>query len=211
MRQNGLGKLYDRLTPEERFRLDVLAMARGDLEESELLTRTCPRHNYVMNDVGFAGRWQAAKELTTLTYMDLSSRVERLGLVEAFGVIIGAFAELTKLEADAYAERTTDEEHRSAHSRALRLAHDMPERTEDLQRSIAEGGLTVWAAFKGFCAEEMGLEAGVLLGALAEPMVQTARELEEIAEGLEVEPDLEAVEDCTEALRENWQRQLARG
>lgn len=29
MKQNGLGKLYDRLTPEERFRLDVLAMARG--------------------------------------------------------------------------------------------------------------------------------------------------------------------------------------
>jgi hypothetical protein len=199
MKQNGLGKLYDRLTPEERFRLDVLAMARGDMEESELLTRTCPRHNYVMNDVGFAGRWQAAKELTTLTYMDLSSRVERLRLVEAFGLIIGAFAELVSLEAG------------DTNTRALRLARHMPERTEDLQRSIAEGGLTVWAAFKGFCAEEMGLEAEVLLGALAEPMVQTARELEEIAEGLEVEPDPEEVEDCTEALRENWQRQLARG
>jgi hypothetical protein len=159
-----LGKLYDRLTPEERFRLDVLAMARGDMEESELLTRTCPRHNYVMNDVGFAGRWQAAKELTTLTYMDLAGKVERLRLVEAFGLIIGALAELAKLEADAYAERTTDEEHRGAHSRALRLARDTPEQTEDLQRSIAEGGLTVWAAFKGFCAEEMGLEAGVLFG-----------------------------------------------
>jgi hypothetical protein len=211
VKQTGHARYYDRLTPEERFRLDVLAMAWGDMDESELLTRTCPQHNYIMNDVGFAGRWQAAKELTTLTYMDLSSRVERLRLVEAFGLIIGAFAELAKLEADAYAERTTDEEHRGAHSRALRLAHDMPEQTEDLQRSIAEGGLTVWAAFKGFCEEEMGLEAEALLGALAEPMVQTARELEEIAEGLEVEPELEAVEDCTEALRENWQRQLARG
>jgi hypothetical protein len=29
MKQNGLWKLYDRLTPGERFRLDVLAMARG--------------------------------------------------------------------------------------------------------------------------------------------------------------------------------------
>ena len=65
MRHNGLGKLYDRLTPEERFRLGVLAMARGDLEESELLTRTCPRHNYIMNGLGFAGRWQAAKEPPT--------------------------------------------------------------------------------------------------------------------------------------------------
>ena len=40
--KNALGKLYDRLTPEERFRLDVLAMARGDKEESEHLTSTCP-------------------------------------------------------------------------------------------------------------------------------------------------------------------------
>jgi hypothetical protein len=30
MKRKGLGKLYDRLTPEERFRLDVLATARGD-------------------------------------------------------------------------------------------------------------------------------------------------------------------------------------
>lgn len=29
MKHKGLGKLYDRLTPEERFRLDVEAMARG--------------------------------------------------------------------------------------------------------------------------------------------------------------------------------------
>jgi hypothetical protein len=35
MRRSGLGKLYDGLTPEERFRLDVLAMARGDAEDVE--------------------------------------------------------------------------------------------------------------------------------------------------------------------------------
>jgi hypothetical protein len=43
MSKNGLRRHYDRLTPEERFRLDVLAQARGDLEESERLTRTCQR------------------------------------------------------------------------------------------------------------------------------------------------------------------------
>ena len=49
MAQNSLHKAYDRLTPEERFRLDVLATARGDLEESERLTRTCQREPYTMN------------------------------------------------------------------------------------------------------------------------------------------------------------------
>jgi hypothetical protein len=38
--KKGLGGLYVRLTPEERFRLDVLALARGDEEESELLSAT---------------------------------------------------------------------------------------------------------------------------------------------------------------------------
>ena len=33
MRRDALGKLYARLTPEEHFRLDVEAIARGDMEE----------------------------------------------------------------------------------------------------------------------------------------------------------------------------------
>jgi len=48
--KKGLGRLYDRLTPEERFRLDVLAMACGDEEEPERLTVTCPCRDYTMND-----------------------------------------------------------------------------------------------------------------------------------------------------------------
>jgi hypothetical protein len=204
-KKNGLGKLYDRLTPEERFRLDVLAMARGDAEESEFLTRTCPRHTYTMNDVGFAGRWQAAKELTTLTYMDIAGKVEKLRLIEAFGVIVSAYSEL--LEREAGDGPPADEEHEGVQV----LAREMPERTEELEHSIAISALTVWAAFRGFCAEEMGLEAEALLGALAEPMVERVWELEEIAERLKVEPDLEMVAECAAALRENWQRQLAKG
>jgi hypothetical protein len=48
--KKGLSRLYDKLSPEERFRLDVLALARGDEEESERLTASCPRRGYTMND-----------------------------------------------------------------------------------------------------------------------------------------------------------------
>ena len=48
--KKGLGHLYDRLSPEERFRLKILALARGDKEESERLTATCPRRGYTMYD-----------------------------------------------------------------------------------------------------------------------------------------------------------------
>ena len=86
MRGDGLGKLYDRLTPEERFRLDVLAMARGDAEESELLTNTCPKRDYVMNDWGFVGRWEAARGLAMLAYMDLTKCLDKIQMIEAFRV-----------------------------------------------------------------------------------------------------------------------------
>jgi hypothetical protein len=60
MRRNRLDKLYDGLTPEERFRLDVLATARGDEQESRKLTESCPRRSYIMNDARFSWRWDAA-------------------------------------------------------------------------------------------------------------------------------------------------------
>jgi hypothetical protein len=82
--KKGPGRLYDRLTPEERFRLDVLAMARGDEEESERLTATCPRRGYTMNDWGFVGRWEAARELGMCAYVDVVRRLDKIKMIDAF-------------------------------------------------------------------------------------------------------------------------------
>ena len=86
MSRNGLHRHYDRLTPEERFRLDVLAMARGDSQESERLTNTCPRRDYVMNDWGFVGRWDAARDLAMFAYMDFGKCLDKIQMIEAFRV-----------------------------------------------------------------------------------------------------------------------------
>ena len=82
--KKGLGRLYDRLTPEERFRLDVLALSRGDEEESERLTATCPRRGYTMNDWAFVGRWEAARELAMLVYVDVVRRLDKINTIAAF-------------------------------------------------------------------------------------------------------------------------------
>ncbi len=82
--KKGLGRLYDRLSPEERFRLKVLALARGDEEESERLTATCPRRAYTMNDWGFVGRWEAARELAMLAYVDVVRRLDKIKMISAF-------------------------------------------------------------------------------------------------------------------------------
>jgi hypothetical protein len=116
--KNGLGKLYDRLSPDERFRLDVLAMARGDEEESEHLTNTCPRRSYTMNEVGFTGRWRGALELTLLTLLDLRARMDKVQMIDAFGVM---FPYLRTLWEDDTHEAYFDG-HRSGSSHAWRKA-----------------------------------------------------------------------------------------
>ncbi len=86
MKKTGLGKLYDRLTPEERFRLHVEAKARGDEEESRRLTHTCSQRTYTMNDRGHAVRWQATIGLTKTVLLDLTQCIAQLRMIAAFRV-----------------------------------------------------------------------------------------------------------------------------
>jgi hypothetical protein len=88
MRNNALHKAYDRLTPKERFRLDVLATARGDLEESERLTRTCQRETYTMNHRGYTGRWSGTYEITLRMYVAVGNDLAKLQMVDAFRELV---------------------------------------------------------------------------------------------------------------------------
>lgn len=87
-RNNGLGRLYDRLTPEERFRLDVEAMARDDSAESRRLVDTCPRRSYTMAELGFSARWDGAIHLTTAVLVDFGHKIAKLRMIDAFRVVI---------------------------------------------------------------------------------------------------------------------------
>jgi hypothetical protein len=86
--KKGLHRHYDRLSPEERFRLDVMAMARGDEAEPERLVLSCPRFSYTMNDRKFAGRWQGAIEITLRIYIPLGEQLAKLEMVDAFRQIV---------------------------------------------------------------------------------------------------------------------------
>jgi hypothetical protein len=84
MSKKGLHRHYDQLSAEERFKLDLLAMARGDEAESERLVISCPRFSYTMNDRLFAGRWQGAIEITLRVYIPLGEQLAKLQMVDAF-------------------------------------------------------------------------------------------------------------------------------
>ena len=79
---------YDRLDADERFRLDLLAMAREDSQESERLVTSCPRYSYTMNDMGFVERWRSATEITLRIYIPLGEQLAKIRMIDAFRVFV---------------------------------------------------------------------------------------------------------------------------
>ena len=87
-KKKGLQRHYDRLDAEERFRLDVLAMAREDSRESERLVSSCPRFSYTMNEMGFVERWRSAIEITLRIYVPLGEQLAKLRMIDAFRIFV---------------------------------------------------------------------------------------------------------------------------
>jgi hypothetical protein len=83
MRRDGLGKFYDRLTPNERFRLVVEAQARGDMDECLRLTESCPRNNYTMRDVAYETLVRASEEMVMVLCLDLAPRLAKIRILRA--------------------------------------------------------------------------------------------------------------------------------
>jgi hypothetical protein len=234
MKHNGHARYYDKLTPEERFRLDVLAMARGDKEESELLTRTCQRRNYTMNHSEFTGRWLGAMDITLRAYLDVVGYLDRLKTMEIVRMIYPYSETLAHDRAlDIYLEghqagarqawreagkegdapewplEGVDEE--GIYERVKAAMSILPETLEKLERNQATHALTLWRGFEAFCEESVGVEALALLKVVLEAGVERIEELEELEERLELEPDAETVEEIRRELAEVWQMVERRG
>ena len=88
MSKKSLHGHYDRLDAEERFRLDVMATARGDSRESERILASCPRFSYTMNEMGFVERWRSAIEITLRIYIPLGELLAKLQMIDALRVFV---------------------------------------------------------------------------------------------------------------------------
>ena len=231
MSKNGLHRHYDRLTPEERFRLDVLAMAREDKQESERLVSSCPKFSYTMTDNAFSGRWLGALDITLRSYLWVAHYLDRLKTLEAIRKIL-------PLQADYARDRTRDayvEGHRAGARQAWQGdgpapewplegideekvdelavlgASIMPEILAGLERREAGNALTLWRGFAAFCGDFLGLDALKVLTVVLEPGVPRIEGLEATAERLDLEPDAEQVEEIREGLAEAWRWAEGRG
>ena len=70
MKADGLSKLYDTLSLEERVRLRLHAFARRDRTDWERLDRTCPTQHYR----AYCERLEASDVLTLCALVDLLAR-----------------------------------------------------------------------------------------------------------------------------------------
>jgi len=84
MKSRRLDKLYPSFTGEERFRLHLEALYRGDKAELKHLLETCPRESYVTNEVGYAYRCTAIKEIAGMLWLALAPLLARLRTIESF-------------------------------------------------------------------------------------------------------------------------------
>lgn len=82
MRRDRLVTFYDRFDPEERFRLTVEALSRGDEKEVEHLSNSCSRSTYTMNDPAYVNRVRAGLQMTMTILLDLTPRLAELRMLE---------------------------------------------------------------------------------------------------------------------------------
>ena len=225
--KNGLHRHYDKLTPEERFRLDGLAMTRGDKQESERLVSSCPRRSYTMTDRHFSGRWLLAMDITLRLYVWVAEHLDRMDALRAVRVVL-------PLQADYARERMRDaflDGHRAGARQACSAAEAegqapewplegidevkvaelagfgasiMPEILDGLERREAGEALALWRGFGAFCGDVLGLDAGKVLAVVLEPAVCRIDALEATAERLDLEPDAERMEEVRAGLAEAW-------
>jgi hypothetical protein len=74
MKASALTKHYPTLTANERFRLAIAALARGDDDDLALLRTTCPKKAYDATDREFQAQWeQSARVVHCFSQMWLIS------------------------------------------------------------------------------------------------------------------------------------------
>lgn len=139
---NGLVRLYDRLTPDERFRLALEAVARNDEQEARRLADTCPRRTYRAPDVAYTRLLDASQRV--------ASAFAVLWLLTSRRYLVAAMAfSMAQAGMDAFAEGANS---------AWRLAG---REGELLSKEPLQGG-PLEALVRERAAELRGIHAGLL-------------------------------------------------
>ena len=204
----GLGGLYNRLTPEERFRLFVEAEAREDKEECRRLVQSCPKRTYTMKDLAYKVRVRASEEVTILTCLDLAPRLAKARMIAAFSDVLAtvynhyldeahysyfgghrAGAKEARRVAGHDGDPPTSEEKDADDTEMEQAFREITARVKEssnsftgflgnLRHRIVAEAGAIWEAFSVFSRTELGIEPEKLLEVWFEPMLEEVKWLE---------------------------------
>ncbi len=217
MRADGLAKLYDALSIEERFRLRIRALAGGDLADCQRLDRACPSHQYRK----YCDRLEASDVLVLCTLTELLSLLAKLRMVGAIRPVVEflegagrdaawlAFLDGLAVGWKAAGKRGTppdvsDDDLTAVADRRFPIGTRFSEALDTLAATFAGLARTPRDALAGFADAELGLTLDDLLGAWGRTALGT---LAKHAEALDAaEPDAEGLALMGDVLRLAWRR-----
>jgi hypothetical protein len=233
MKKDGPTKFYDRLTPEERFKLVIEAIVRGDEIECRNLVKSCPRLIYEMNDLAYEDLVRASEKITTLVCLDLIPRLIKLRMLAGFSGVLASLRNTCLDEAHSayFRGRALGEKaHRGTSSKEHPRERRKPEpetadalgkitsRIEEewsvfagllgrLEEDMRIEGVTKWEAFSSFSREEMGVEPKTLIRAWFEPMLAEIEAVEETLDRTETNP--RRLQEYASELWQLWRKLVA--
>lgn len=217
MKGNGLSKLYDQLTIDERIRLRVRALARGDHVDGQRLDRACPYPDYR----DYCARLDAADALTLRCLVELLPKLAKLRMVDAIQPVV-AYLEACAADAAAMAyldglaagwrragkrgraPEVADAELEAAITRAYTLGGRFSELLDRVAATIARSARTSRDGLAAFAEAELGLAMADLLGAYATPVLGVLAEHQAALDA--AESDAEGTELLRDVLRVAWRR-----
>lgn len=222
MKGKGLTGQYSKLTPDERFRLTLLAVARQDTDEARRLKDTCPWKHYAMPDAEYTDRLHASMVVTLAMCLALSLRLGKLRMAQAFAELVAWFLERAADVAamdfldgykagarDAWQSAGKDGEPDLRLPDALEMAERVraatarvPNTLEATVSPLAADIRELLEGFGRFTRTELGLEPEVLFQVWFAPILSM---LESVPA---VEPDPAKVEEYFAVLGQLWCEEL---
>lgn len=215
MKGTGLSKLYDQLTLDERFRLRIQAMARRDRTDCDRLDRACPSPQYQ----AYCWRLEASDVLTLCCLVELLPKLAKLRMVEALQPLVSHLEAVAEDGAamgylDGFTAgwraagkrgdppTVSDETVTAAAARAYRLGTRFSDLIDRLTTELCTDARTPRDALAAFCDAELGLRLEDLLGAWAQPALETLGEYQDALDTADT--DAEGQELLGDMLRVAW-------
>lgn len=189
-----LTKYYPKLTPRERVKLAIAAMARNDDEEIKLLTKTCPTENYVVTDPAYIDRVELTKDLSVAFSLELARLLAGIRMVDTLSIVfehyrrrevdsaIGAYCSGLQRGADwaweaagkgkeypwpegVTQEKLVEEMEKKVESEADRSKQAFHE----VRAALAGEVKALWEVFEAVCGEQFEIDPEILLKAWLPP------------------------------------------